>query len=115
MPKSDDGTSDGTIFERWGNISLEAGDKFGKTLRVADESADYMRKAGLEGGTETRFKVPIGPWAKDKRMKELGQYNRLQCEEGIEGWTMYLLTTVMGVSESHSSKRLIRDAHSAPF
>ena len=98
MPKSDDGTTDGTIFERWGKISLEAGDKFGKTLRIADESAEYMRRGGLEDVTETRFKVPIGPWAKDKRLKEIGLYNRLQCEEGIEDWSMYLLTMVMGVS-----------------
>lgn len=98
MPKSDDGTTDGTIFERWGNVSLETGDKFGKTLRVADESADYMRRVGLESVTETRFRVPIGPWAKDKKMKEIGQYNRLQWEEGIENWVLFLLTTVMEVS-----------------
>ncbi|ETN44269.1 uncharacterized protein HMPREF1541_10449 [Cyphellophora europaea CBS 101466] len=95
-PKSDDRTTDGTVFERWGKLSLECGDKFGKTLRVVDESAGYMKKAGLEDVTEKRFKIPIGPWAKDKRMKELGIYNRLQCEEGIEGWSMMLLTTVLG-------------------
>lgn len=98
VPKSDDGTTDGTVFERWGNISLEAGDKFGKTLRICDEAAEYMRKAGLEEVTETRFKVPVGSWPKDKTMKELGQFNRLQCLEGMENWTMYLLTTVLGVS-----------------
>lgn len=98
VPKSDDRTTDGTIFEKFGRISLETGDTFGKTLRVVDESADYMRKVGLEEVTETRFKIPIGPWAKDKKMKELGQYNRLQWEEGLEGWVVYLLTTIKGVS-----------------
>jgi hypothetical protein len=100
VPKSDDGTVDGSIFERFGKVSLETGDKFGKSLRTVDESAEYMRKAGFEDVVEKRFKVPIGPWAKDKAQKELGLYNRLQWEEGLEGWTMYLLTTVMGVSLS---------------
>lgn len=104
VPKSDDGTTNGTVFERWGQISLEAGDRFGKTLRIADESGKYMRKAGLEKVLEKRFKVPVGPWAKDSSMKELGLYNRLQWEEGIEGWSMYLLTTVMGVSKDISGR-----------
>jgi hypothetical protein len=36
--------------------------------------------------------------AKDPHLKELGRYNRLQWEEGIEGWAMMLLTKVLGVS-----------------
>lgn len=97
VPKSDDGTTDGTIFENWGKISLEAGDCFGKTLRVVDESTEYMTKAGFQDVTQRRFRVPIGTWPKDSRLKELGRYNRLQWEKGIEGWTMRLLTGVLGV------------------
>jgi hypothetical protein len=31
-------------------------------------------------------------WPKDPRLKEIGMYNRLQWEEGIEGWCVFLLT-----------------------
>lgn len=97
VPKSFDGTSDGTIFEEWGRVSLAAGDAFGKTLRIADESADRMRKAGFVNVNEKKLAVPIGPWAKDPDLKHMGRLNRLQCEQGMEGWTMYLLTQFLGV------------------
>jgi hypothetical protein len=97
VPKSDDGSTDGTIFEEWGKVSLKAGDAFGKTLRIVDEAKGKMIAAGFENVVEHRFKAPIGPWAKDHHLKELGRYNRLQWEEGIEGWSMMLLTHVLGV------------------
>lgn len=99
VPKSDDGTTKGTIFEKWGEVSLQAGDAFGKTLRICDEAKQKMIEAGFVDVVEHRFKCPIGPWAKDPHLKELGRYNRLQCEEGIEGWTMFLLTRVLGVCQ----------------
>ena len=99
MPKSEDGTTDGTIFEEWGKVSLEAGDAFNKTLRVVDEARANIINAGFEEVVERRFRCPIGPWAKDPYMKELGHFNRLQWEEGIEGWTMYLLINILGVRD----------------
>ncbi|KAL4912989.1 S-adenosyl-L-methionine-dependent methyltransferase [Aspergillus aurantiobrunneus] len=96
VPKSDDGTTDGTIFEEWGRVSLDAGEKFGKSLCALDTSREGMIKAGFVDVVERRFKVPVGGWASDPRLKQLGLYNRLQWEEGIEGWCMYLLTAVLG-------------------
>ncbi|KAJ0419647.1 S-adenosyl-L-methionine-dependent methyltransferase [Aspergillus carlsbadensis] len=96
VPKSDDGSTEDTVFEEWGRISLQAGDAFGKSLRIVDESRDRMIKAGFMDVVERRFKVPIGGWSADPRLKQLGLYNRLQWVEGIEGWCMYLLTTVLG-------------------
>jgi hypothetical protein len=98
VPKSEDGTTDGTIFEKWGKVSLEAGDAFGKTLRIVDESRQGMIDAGFQDVTEHRFKVAIGGWARDPKLKEMGRFNRLQWEVGMEGWTMMLLTKVLGVS-----------------
>lgn len=103
MPKSDDGSTGGTIFEEWGRVSLEAGAAFGKSLRVVDESAHNMRKAGFIDVTERRFRVPIGTWAKNPHLKELGRYNHLQWSEGIEGWAMMLLTTILQVLNPSSS------------
>ncbi|KAL2811980.1 S-adenosyl-L-methionine-dependent methyltransferase [Aspergillus granulosus] len=96
VPKSEDKTTDGTIFEEWGKVSLQAGDAFGKSLRIVDESRDRMIKAGFVDVVEHRFRVPVGGWPSDPRLKQLGLYNRLQWVEGIEGWTMFLLTTVLG-------------------
>jgi hypothetical protein len=97
VPKSEDGSTDGTIFEKWGAVSLEAGDAFGKTLRIPEEAKDRMIAAGFVDVVERRFKVPVGPWAKEPHLKELGHYNRLYWEEGIQGWTIMLLTNILKV------------------
>ena len=54
-------------------------------------------------------------WPKDKRLKEIGMYNRLQWEEGIEGWCVFLLTNVLHWSEEEvrvylaEMRRALRD------
>lgn len=102
-PISDDGTTKETIFEEWARVSLEAGDKFGKTLRIVNESKQRMIDAGFVDVVEHRFKMPLGPWPKDPNLKRVGLFNRLFFEECMQDWTMMLLTSVLGVS-SHIPK-----------
>lgn len=95
-PKADDDTvPPDSIFAKWGKVSLEAGDAFGKTLRCVDESRQGIINAGFEAVQEHRFKLPIGPWSKDKRLKEIGLYNYHHWSQGIEGWCMFLLTNYL--------------------
>ena len=56
-----------------------------------------MTKAGFVNVTYATFKWPIGTWPKDPKLKQIGAYNRLGWEEGIEGWAMYLFTNHLGV------------------
>lgn len=94
--KSDDGTVEpDSIFDEWGKISVLLGDKFGKSLRVVDEAKGNMEAAGFMNVVEHRWKLPVGGWPADKRFKEIGQYNRIHWDQGIEGWCIYLLTTVL--------------------
>ncbi|KAF7588111.1 hypothetical protein BBP40_006176 [Aspergillus hancockii] len=97
--KSDDGSTNGTIYNEWGQHFLEAGDKFdGKTFRIVDEAKDRIKKAGFVDVVERRFKCPIGSWPKDEHLKLLGKMNRVYAEEGIEGYAMMLFTSVLGWS-----------------
>lgn len=77
-----------------------AGDAFGKTLRIVDEAREKMIAAGFTDVVERRFRCPIGTWPKNTHFKQLGRYNRLQWEEGIQCWTMMLLTNILGVGLS---------------
>jgi len=96
VPKSDDDTvHPDTIFHKWGEVSLQAGDAFGKSLRTVDESKQGIIDAGFTDVVERRYKWPIGGWSKDKRLKEIGLYNRLHWEQGIEGWCIFLLTNYL--------------------
>lgn len=95
---SDDGSARGTEMERFGALGLEAGDKFGKSLRTVDEMKDGMIRAGFVDVTVHYFKMPIGPWPKDKHLKTIGRYMRLAWEESLEMWSMFMWTKILGVS-----------------
>ncbi|KAK6824266.1 hypothetical protein RU639_005053 [Aspergillus parasiticus] len=97
--RSDDGTvTSDHILAQWSSIFIEAGERFGKTFRIADLARQHMIDAGFENVTERRFKLPVGPWSNDEHYRQLGRWNLLHCEQGIEGWSMALLTRVMGWS-----------------
>lgn len=77
VPRSDDGSvAPDSIFAKWGEVSLAAGDAFGKSLRTVDESKQGLLDAGFVDVTEQRFKWPIGGWSKNEKLKEIGLYNR---------------------------------------
>ncbi|KAH8744170.1 S-adenosyl-L-methionine-dependent methyltransferase [Hyaloscypha finlandica] len=95
--KSDDGTvTNDHIFSVWSRTFIEAGEMFGKTFRIADLAKGYIIGAGFDEVVEKKFKLPVGGWSSDPKYKELGRWNLLHCEQGIEGWAMALLTRVMG-------------------
>ena len=98
--RCDDGSiPEGHIFQRWSEIFVQAGEKMGKTFRILDLQRDYLVDAGFTHVIEKKFKMPLGPWAKDAKLKEVGRWHLLECYQGIEGWAIALLTRVMGVSK----------------
>lgn len=97
VPQSEDGSIAGTAFEQWGPIALEAGKRFGKPLHVVNTMRQDMVDAGFEEVREVRFKWPIGGWPKERRTKEIGRYNAVAWDQGMEGWVMYLYTNYLKV------------------
>lgn len=95
--QSEDGSIAGTAFEQIGPLTVEAGKRYGKSMRVLNTMRDAMIDAGFEDVTEVRFKWPVGGWAKDKKMKELGRYNFASWDQGVEGWILYLFTKYLDV------------------
>lgn len=97
--KSDDGSlRPGSALERWVDVSYEAADKIGQTLKTAEFMKGQIEDAGFVNVTERIIKGPIGNWPTDKKEKEIGTFGRLQLEIGLEGFALALLTRVMGVS-----------------
>lgn len=93
---SDDGTvAEGHILDGWSKNFYEAGDILGKTFRALDQSRELMKKAGFKNVVQKNYKVPVGPWSSDPRLKELGRWNLLFCTQSLEGWALYILTEVM--------------------
>ncbi|PYH49944.1 uncharacterized protein BP01DRAFT_370555 [Aspergillus saccharolyticus JOP 1030-1] len=107
----DDGTlPDDHVLKIWSKTMIEASEKLGKTFRIAEFAAGYMRNASFHNVVERRFKLPVGLWSIDKKLKSLGTWNQVHCEHGIEGWAMALLTRVMKVSVIDSHYMLVPNA-----
>ena len=51
--------------------------------------------------------MPIGPWPKDKRLKEIGLYYQAQCLEAVESISMALFTRVLGKSYEQAQLMMI--------
>ncbi|KAI0430127.1 S-adenosyl-L-methionine-dependent methyltransferase [Xylaria sp. FL1042] len=97
--QSDDGTVPyGSALDQWGRVFSEAGRKFGRTFRPLEEDLQVkaMQAAGFVDIKVYNMKTTIGPWAADPKHKEIGQYARLALEQDIEGFIMYMWTTVLG-------------------
>ncbi len=57
-----------------------------------------ISSTGFINVVEKVFKAPIGPWPRDPKMKELGNWGLLELEVGLEGFMMAFLTRILGVS-----------------
>lgn len=82
---------------RWSRYAVDVGRRSGKTFEIAETMAALVKDAGFVDVVERRFKWPIGPWSSDPRMKEIGRWNLLSWEQGMEGWVLASYTRVLGV------------------
>jgi len=98
VPKSDDGSIvPGDMWSQLATLAVESSERFGKPLQIADTMARRIAEAGFEEVTEKKFNWPVGPWSSDPKLREIGKWNQYHWEEGMEGWSLALLTRVMGV------------------
>lgn len=98
MFKSEDGSvTEDHFMAQWSKTLLRAAEQLGKTFAIYDFNCEMITKAGFVDVVEKKFKVPVGTWPSDPKMKELGQWNMLFCLEGLESWSLYLLSTVLKV------------------
>lgn len=56
---SDDGTTDGTVYDRWGKLFLDVGDKAGRTFRIIDQNKELIEKVSIEEGSGLFTKAEV--------------------------------------------------------
>ncbi|KAK4096425.1 S-adenosyl-L-methionine-dependent methyltransferase [Parathielavia hyrcaniae] len=84
------------VWHDWGAVFREAGRRMGRSFEVADHWEEWLRGAGFTGPLRTdSVRLPIGAWAADPKWKEVGMFNRLSLEQGLEGFAMYICTQVL--------------------
>lgn len=97
--ESDDGTLDkGPNAKLWMKHLIEACAKFGKPVDCADKWKHRLIKAGFVDVQQELRKLPIGPWPKDPKLKELGRYQAIQESKVIDSYTPKLFEYALGWS-----------------
>lgn len=82
----------GTSFHTWCTEQGKAAMKVGVNLRTsAGFMKDSLEQAGFVDITVREFKLPIGPWPKQKRLRDAGLLQLSAMLEGIEGLSLRLL------------------------
>ncbi|RMJ24968.1 Methyltransferase [Aspergillus sp. HF37] len=80
------------------NLLDESSTKFGKRLNVAHEYKQWMIDAGFKNVQQEVYKIPMNPWAKNAKMKELGRFQQVNMLDAIESYSLALFTRVLGWS-----------------
>ena len=95
---SEDGSSKDTWLEKWNTDFALAAKTGGRIVQPGPQLENWVRAAGFEDVHHEKFRVPVGVWPKDKKMKEVGAFNLVQLKEGLEGFSLALYTRVLGWS-----------------
>ncbi|WEW54703.1 hypothetical protein PRK78_000125 [Emydomyces testavorans] len=95
--RSDDNTLDNApLIKKLQQAGDEASIKFGKQFNVAEKHKQRLIDAGFVNVQDDIYKIPVGTWPKDPKMKRLGFYQLVQVLAAIEPFMMALCTRVMG-------------------
>lgn len=94
----DDSFNEKQAFYKWNQLMIESAAKAGRPLTPCPSYKTWMIEAGFEDVQEVVYKWPINQWPKDRRHKELGAWMLMNVLEGLQGFSLALMTRVLGMS-----------------
>ncbi|KAK4213071.1 malonyl-O-methyltransferase [Rhypophila decipiens] len=77
----------------------KACEMIGRSMNPAPLMEGWIKDAGFVNVTVQKFKLPIGGWPKDPRLKEVGTLMGVNFTEGVEAFTAALFKDVLGWSQ----------------
>ena len=103
------------MVEYWSHVT-DGLANVGVPFRCGPEIAQHMRDAGFINVTERVFYTPIGPWPKNRHLREVGLYWRAVLMEGLEAIALGPLTRGLGWTKEEITVFLanVRKAYLAP-
>ncbi|KAF4447735.1 hypothetical protein F53441_8754 [Fusarium austroafricanum] len=88
------------VFNKWYKLFFECGRKTGRTWEIARDGRqeEYMREAGFTDLFSKSWKVPVGGWPQDKKLKQIGLYNGAFIDHSIDGFAIFPIGEILGWS-----------------
>lgn len=85
-------------FVQWGQIMLDSGDASGMSFHVGPFIKERLEAAGFINVVERRLRCAIGPWPKDPVQREVGQWEQLRLNQGVQIFCERRCINNLGVS-----------------
>ncbi|KAG6175325.1 hypothetical protein E4U51_002323 [Claviceps purpurea] len=93
---SDDGTTElEPVLASFGELFMEAGQILNRPFFVQELQQQAFDEAGFVEKRFIRYKIPIGPWAKDPKLAEVGQVAGAALENDLQGYTQMIWYNVL--------------------
>ncbi|KAH7156006.1 S-adenosyl-L-methionine-dependent methyltransferase [Dactylonectria macrodidyma] len=97
---SDDGTAEkAESAQLWVKQLVEGTAKFGKPMDGVPKWKEMLEKTGFVDVEQLIYKVPVGGWAKDPKLKEIGRFQGIQQAKAVESYTPALFARILGWTE----------------
>lgn len=91
----DDSVKPNDPLVRMMDLLKDACNQIGRTMDPAPHFRNWLEDAGFTHIREERFKLPVGAWPKDPRLKEIGALMGINMREGVAAFTAVLFTDVL--------------------
>ena len=111
------------IFYKWYQLFFECGRKTGRTFEIARDGRQeqYMREAGFTNLVSKSWKVPIGGWPQDEKLKQIGFYNGAFIDQSLDGFAIFPVGEILGWSVDEVTalvaqmRKALREPRAMPY
>ncbi|KAF4974214.1 hypothetical protein FZEAL_8852 [Fusarium zealandicum] len=84
--------------QKWLSSLINGLAEFGKPLDNAIGWKERLEAAGFVDCQQELRKIPVGPWPKDPKLKELGRFQAIQQMKAVESYTPAVFGRILGWS-----------------
>ena len=70
----------------------------GRDFQISYKMKELIEAAGFVDVQEQKVKLPLGPWASDPKLKDIGRFFERFYKTGLQGWLMQICTRLLHVS-----------------
>ena len=91
----DDSLKEDSAIAKWGNTFFKAAESFGTPATSPRHLKRWMIDAGFIDVEEHILKLPVGIWPKNKRLKNIGMFEMVNMDEGLESLSLMLFTRAL--------------------
>lgn len=96
-PNSDDNTlKEDASLTKLRSIFFRMGEEMDTPIDAATRWREELERVGFMDVNETVYRVPHGPWPKDKTLKKVGAFENHSLSTGLEAYLMRGFTDILG-------------------